>query len=342
MAVIVLGAGATRGASFVSPRRHPCLPPLDADFFTQLQKIQNAKHRPLVDKVIADVVGMFGRNFRITLENMFTTLEHSLKMVQTTGEKGDFTQPQLKEQRARLMQAIAAAVEESLAPAGRTPLECDYHASLVRKLRYEDTIISFNYDCVVDYTLKQYGISIWNARRGYGFKLGSHGTKLRGDDYWQPVVPAAPDRTVKLYKLHGSLHFNISEDGHVVLKQRPYTKQRKSPRFTIIPPESVKALSPEPLGDLWKAAAAALRRATTIVVIGYSLPETDMHSTALFRINVNPEHLKSLVVVNPDRAVRFRTREVLSRGISDTTRVLSFDSFADFVAVERSLWDPSA
>jgi hypothetical protein len=44
VAVFVLGAGATRGASFVGLGQDPCLPPLDADFFVQLQRIESDKH----------------------------------------------------------------------------------------------------------------------------------------------------------------------------------------------------------------------------------------------------------------------------------------------------------
>lgn len=41
--IVVLGAGATRGASLVDPLSHPCLRPLDTDFFTQLQRAGNPK-----------------------------------------------------------------------------------------------------------------------------------------------------------------------------------------------------------------------------------------------------------------------------------------------------------
>ena len=52
MALFVLGAGATRGASFVDPVKNPCLPPLDLDFYAQLQRIANSKHQKTVREVI--------------------------------------------------------------------------------------------------------------------------------------------------------------------------------------------------------------------------------------------------------------------------------------------------
>ena len=52
MALFLFGAGATRGASFVNPADNPCLPPLDFDFYAQLQRIANLKHKQTVRDVI--------------------------------------------------------------------------------------------------------------------------------------------------------------------------------------------------------------------------------------------------------------------------------------------------
>jgi hypothetical protein len=60
MALFVLGAGATRGASFVDPAQNPCLPPSDLDFYAQLQRIANVKHQKTVRDVIKDTVELFG------------------------------------------------------------------------------------------------------------------------------------------------------------------------------------------------------------------------------------------------------------------------------------------
>src|SRR5262245_59355008 len=83
MAVIVLGAGATRGASFVaagSRARRVCLPPLDRDFFTQLQRVAKPLHQDVINTVLRDAVDLFGANFRVTLETMFTTVEQLAAM----------------------------------------------------------------------------------------------------------------------------------------------------------------------------------------------------------------------------------------------------------------------
>jgi hypothetical protein len=110
MALFVLGAGATRGASFVDPTQNPCLPPLDADFYAQLQRIGNSKHKSTVQKVVEDTVELFGVNFQVSMETVFTTLEHTARMTETTGENRDFKRSELDEKKETLKQAIEVAL----------------------------------------------------------------------------------------------------------------------------------------------------------------------------------------------------------------------------------------
>jgi hypothetical protein len=109
-------------------------------------------------------------------------------------------------------------------------------------------------------------------------------------------------------------------------------------KFTIIPPEWHKAYDEGIFSTLWKKAAGAINQAEHIVTVGYSLPVTDLHANALFRTSIRARKLNSLVVVNPDREARRRTRTVLQRGMNRDTRVLSFDRLADFVAAEPAIW----
>jgi len=346
MALIVLGAGATRGASFVNESEDPSCPPLDGDFFTQLQRIRNTKHKQLIDDVIKDTLDVFGPNFDATMETVFTTLEHTIRMLKATRESREFTVDRLKEKSERLRQALAASLEESLTVRGANGesthalRECAHHDRLVRDLlRSGDQLISFNYDCTIDDSLQRQGDGKWNAKYGYGFNLGSRGSRFSGEARWQPEQPAGSDKIMKLFKLHGSLHFRIEGDPYrVTLKERPYTKQQGNLKFTIIPPEWHKAYDEGAFADLWSKAAEAIHRATSIVIIGYSMPATDLHSTALFRTSVGKKKLKHLTIVNPDGAARRRIRGVMQRGCSNKTRIVSFDRLSHFVAAERSVW----
>jgi hypothetical protein len=348
MALFVFGAGATRGCSFVRRDEFPCLPPLDKDFFTQLQAVSNPKHKDLVQSVIKDVIDLFGPNFDVTMETVFTTLEHTIRMLKTTGENRDFKTVDLQAKRDRLKQAIAVVLEESLTKnrAGVSSIEpqkCKYHKKFIQDiLQTNDCVITFNYDCVLDFSLKQWGSNKWNAHYGYGFNLGPGGKCIKGYTFWQPNDPATKDNTINLFKLHGALNFIITDSKnppHVQLKQRPYTKQGGSGlKFSIIPPEWHKEFDKGAFGTLWSRASIALNRAEHIILLGYSLPPTDLHSTALFRTSVKKGALKSLVIVNPDQDARRRSRSVFQRAMTEKTKVLSFDYFPEFLAADRSLW----
>jgi hypothetical protein len=271
MALFVLGAGATRGCSFVDPIDDPCLPPLDADFFTQLQRIQNTKHQTLITAVMKDVVDLFGFNFSVTMENVFTTLEHTLRMLEVSGESRDFKKADLKEKRDRLVQAVSIVLEESLTQRGRTggsTLDikvCECHSKLVQEhLIPRDDIISFNYDCVIDYALKENGDNKWNAKHGYGFPLGSHSSRFKGYSFWQPASPSLKPESIHLYKLHGSLHFKTAVTTSktvVTLKQRPYTHQKGNLKFSIIPPEWHKSYDKGIFSNIWANGAKAINHA---------------------------------------------------------------------------------
>src|SRR6266850_7249338 len=119
MAVIVLGAGATRGASFVAAggvgAERVCLPPLDRDFFAQLQRVAKPLHQAVIDEVIGDAVALFGPNFRVTLETMFTTVEQLSAMSSMRPSGGAASEHQrFQRMRTALLQALAAVLEESL------------------------------------------------------------------------------------------------------------------------------------------------------------------------------------------------------------------------------------
>lgn len=244
---------------------------------------------------------------------------------------------------------IAAVLEEALTKTpenggSREPTECKYVKHFVEKiLSPEDTIITFNYDCVLDHHLKRFGNGKWNARYGYGVNLGPRGSRFKGDKLWQPNRPAAKGETVLLLKLHGSLLFRSpnadSKEYALVLKQRPYTFQGRGMRFTIIPPEYEKPYDIGMFRDIWNRAFKALARAEHLVFVGYSLPATDAHATALFRAAVRRNRLRGLVVADPDREVRRRIRGVVLRAVSERTRVLSLCTLAEFVAVPRDEWD---
>ena len=191
---------------------------------------------------------------------------------------------------------------------------------------------------MIDDTLVQAGGDKWNPKYGYRIPQRSSparsGYKLKYIENWgvKGIDKITGEGTITLLKLHGSINWYIDETRHeVVFKERPYTKQRGTAHFTIIPPEWNKDFrSYELFNNLWSEADKRLRKARHLIMIGYSLTDTDLHALSLFRIAIQDEQLKTIIIVNPDQQVRFKARQVLSNSISAETRIVVFDSFEEF------------
>lgn len=331
--VVILGAGATLGSDFAEGAT--VRPPLNTDFFTQLQRT-SGKHAALVKSVVGDVVELFGSNFSLTLEDYFSQLESMIDATRFV-TKGVAKQEgaKFRAKRDRLMSALSAVLEASTDDAIRKEAGCSRHRTLVDALRSRDTVISFNYDCVMDDALRRAGIRKWTARYGYAFPQPSR-VAGDGDIYWScdEPAPSAGD-TIHLLKLHGSLNWQLpsSLTGAITLKQRLH-QQRGTPRFTIIPPGWSKQERDEPIfQDLWRKAERALRNARTIAVVGFSFTPTDLHVEAIVRLALSQsKSLKTLVIANPSQHDRERIRAVFSRQLSKNKVVVrQYDSFAEFV-----------
>lgn len=335
--VVVLGAGSTRGAQFVVeadpvPR---CQPPLNADFFTQLQRITTERHQETVQAVIEDAVKLYGPNFSLTLEQYFTQLEAMIETAKSAkGLPREFRQASLMAMRDRLLEALSATLEESAdvakeaSPARKS--RCRYHDSLVDALEAQDTIISFNYDCVIDHALREQGSGKWSAKFGYTFPNAGRVEKVRPWNAKQ--APTTLNGSINLLKLHGSLNwfpFPPGGQGPIKLRERPY-KQAGQKRYEIVPPEYVKRKDAQPIYKaLWGHAEMALRRAEVLVFIGFSFTPTDLDVEALFRLALvsGRKKLRRVVIANPNREHRQRIRSILAPALRDGAILVQFDSF---------------
>jgi hypothetical protein len=155
--VIILGAGATVGSSFATDAT--VKPPLNTDFFTQLQRVRKKDEKTVRD-VMKDVVDLFGPNFSLTLEEYFSQLESLIYAARfAPAAAARLTFGDLRAKRERLMTALAAVLEASTDDAirGTDASGCKLHKELVTWLRPRDTVISFNYDCVMDDALRRAG-----------------------------------------------------------------------------------------------------------------------------------------------------------------------------------------
>lgn len=284
-----------------------------------------------------DVVGLFGSNFTVTMEEYFTQLESIRHTVLRAGRSSPaFSPTQVAANRERLMAALAATLEESTDVSKRGAVPCRHHAALVDALRPQDTIISFNYDCVMDHALRIHGGGKWSARHGYALPRPS---RVEGYEHWDAQdPPTSASGSIYLLKLHGSLNWQLpspqeAETGRITLKQRLY-QQRGTPRFTIIPPEWSKKIDDDAnFFALWRNAERAVRNARTIALVGFSFTPTDSHAESLFRVALAANKLKTLVIANPSVADRHRIRGIFGRVLGENNvTVRQYEDLEDFSA----------
>lgn len=194
-----------------------------------------------------------------------------------------------------------------------------------------NTFVTFNYDTVLEDAL-----SVLKIPFCYGFK--------RKKVNYDHSAKASKAANVNVLKLHGSVNW---------ARQRP----KRSWSFTVfgnysdvrsvsltpelLPPTWKKVFS-EHLLEVWESAIDNLKTATRIVVIGFSLPPTDLHFKYLLAAGLQENvSLREIVFVNPAAdEIKERASELLRKPYIEAKRV-RFESLGlrDFVTRQGFLRD---
>jgi hypothetical protein len=155
---------------------------------------------------------------------------------------------------------------------------------------------------------------------------------LGGDTYYAPFVVRESEHAPFL-KLHGSLDWYFRSgytlDGTAIDPQESVSRSRfqrahapfDAPEIDHDNSEILLPLILTPTLDapfdehpvfrsVWKEARAVLARAKTLIVIGYSFPNTDFHVRRLLREAFADNTLEHLHVVNPDASVATLARDL--------------------------------
>ncbi len=339
-AVVILGAGASRGEHFTRKQSTSSgLPPLDSDFFNQVQKLPKGSDH--ASRMLHTARQLFGPVPSATMEEFFTRVEFLAKFTEVR-EKHTHDQPLWKgrhppfrDQYDGAILAFRAALLEVLTQAGvaEGPLAESprLHAFLVDCLSPQDFVITFNYDTLIDCALRQNGFDKWHADIGYS------GVDEGDFDYWSPV--GSPARTggyrgISLLKMHGSVNWETSEYPQ---SKSPYIRLAKPPfdpaKMHIVPPEWNKGVGLEGLlAPIWfKAWLGLAVIASSLVVVGYSLPRTDMWMQALLRdaVLMRLSPFSDVIIANPDSAATERFMAQISPAVGPATRVVRLNDFEE-------------
>ncbi len=182
----------------------------------------------------------------------------------------------------------------------------------------QDTIISFNYDLILEAT-----VSIYNWKRNnekqramdyvdlmrLNTTFGKSNIIVKNmsecfrdeniieDIYNTKDIFVDNVQNIKLIKLHGSINW------HEPSKNDPF----------IIPPTWNK--SDARVTKLWKTAYEELKTAKRIIIIGYSFPQTDTYVESLLALALNENKvLQNIFFINPDKdSVKSRCINLLDK-----------------------------
>lgn len=281
----ILGAGATRGAiQHVLVNRKRIKPPLNADFFKVAETYAKAKGVRSVDKQrLARLTRVFKDEIplkRPTMEEAFSLLYIAKDFPEIyktgPGKKPAAGNRKEIEDFLRLTFDILRVLDSE------TNKDTRYD-SLANRLGLDDTIISLNYDTLLDSALVRHG---WDPRNGYGLPGGKKKIK------WLPSsADNQPDLSeVRLLKVHGSVNWfvhgsygNLAKafESKPVLVTGPRKNEKKGYIRQIVPPIYGKIFDHDHWRSLWTQGFEELCSADILVVIGCSLIDTDFHLRAL-------------------------------------------------------------
>lgn len=236
-------------------------------------------------------------------------------------------------------------------------------ANLVRLWQAESaTVITFNYDLLIELAWLLYcdGASVLQL---YPVPITPIGARLGN----ALAAPTSSDG-LKLLKLHGSLNWRYSgidgapadtiyglpisrEHSGWQGKGIHYTPERHESLTVdlqpmIVPPATVKSpyYTNRTLQALWRMAAEALGRASELVVIGFSIPATDLLTSAMLATETNKKCTITLVDINNE--IMCRANEVFTMDASAIVDIFKYERTlnADFVRHEDAVqaWVQSA
>ncbi len=358
--VFVLGAGASAHAGA----------PLMANFLDVAEKLNRGDAMgsdgpdfDLVFRALAQMQAVYAK--AVVDSDNLEAVYAAFEMSEVLGSLGDMEPKELQRLAPAMRRVIVRTLEETISfpIIGRTlqaPTGYANFATLVKELKGRSeagdvTVITFNYDLALDLALRVAGLSVNYAlpdnpdamallmNRGPMAQL----LKLHGSINWLrtkdglrivpwdifeflKLFPIHPARQGPVEKLRMSRGFGVAVD--------PRTNSLLAPDPVIVPPTWSKSAYFKEVAHVWQAARIAFSTAENIIVMGYSLPETDAFFRYLYAIGtIGQTRIKRFWVFDPgareplERRFRELLGETARRRFQLFSTAFGGDSSADAV-----------
>lgn len=217
----------------------------------------------------------------------------------------------------------------------------------------EDTLVSFNYDPFLDFSVYK------NSERKINYCLNptaSDGVKilkLHGSCNWYTCknCEESKRRVVPILKTGSKLVEEMSKKAYAPITRGnvrfelynliirhgtcDVCGQVGSLEPYIIPPTWSKRIVNPELRNVWRAIVEEVKKAYQMIIIGYSMPQTDTFFQYLLTLGLKENNnLNRVVIVNPDKSgeLEARYRGVFSRSMTARGRIFFEDvTFEEFV-----------
>ncbi len=168
----------------------------------------------------------------------------------------------------------------------------DYYAAAMLglfkngEIQGDNTFISFNYDTFLEEALWNIGQKI-----NYGLERAWYSDPSLIDTYYG----------VKVFKLHGSINWTEpGQKGQSVHVYPSYDQSLQSGKTKVLIPPTWRKTFSGSLEKIWNKAIISMSQATRIIIIGFSIPDTDMHFKYLLAAALeNNISLREIIFVNP-------------------------------------------
>ena len=216
-----------------------------------------------------------------------------------------------------------------------------------QRIDHKFSFLTFNYDLALDYMLNYSNpqIKLYYGLQNEPPTSSIYLLKLHGSMNWfkcnkcdqiKPLPPKYLLDTIQRgqqdvgiidysnKRLRSLSGISCSQDGPCKLGSTPF----------IVPPTWEKSHYYEEIGNVWLRAGIELEGADNIVVIGYSLPDTDQFFKYLYAIGtLSGKRLRKFIVINPDMNALERYHNFLGKSISD--RMVTINLKFDGEAIEK-------
>lgn len=322
--VWIFGAGASRGAGAFSAVQHggKVSIPMQSDFWETTLRFSTWQDRKIIE-------GFLFRYFKgykktppkvhpskrrtyfadVSVEEVFTFLSERISTPTISSQLKTYFKEEIWE---ALIRSVAATFKRFHSNSETKAVYKDFR---LNHLRTRDSIISFNYDTVLESSLRK---TKWYY---YGMKK----------------------KKVPIFKPHGSINWDTKAD-----KSIKVNNNCNSP--IIVAPTHLKFIGINGMDDgqtsgylnsnqnirtIWQAMEKQMNEAKAIVFIGYSFPDADLYFSSVLRtvLTKSTSQVK-IILVNPD-ALRISDR-ISYRFAIDKSNIKNHFDIKSFCKLDRN------